>query len=462
VARILIVDEEKHARLTLQLALRREGHAVEAVGRADEFLEAIRGGRFDLVLADVPRAGSGGLALLRTLRREAPAIDVVVMTSAGTIEGAVEAMRLGARSYLPKPVDPVALRSACAALEPVRDLPNGPSAPDLREIASFDAILGTSRVMRDLLELVRNVGETESTVLITGETGTGKELIGQALHRASRRRERVFCALNSAAFPETLLESELFGHRRGAFTGASQHKRGLLESAHDGTVFLDEVAEMPLSMQAKLLRFLQTGEIRPVGGETTRLVDVRLITATNKELEREVRAGRFREDLFYRLAVITIHVPPLRERAADVPLLALHFLRRFAAKLGRRLDGIEADALEALARYAWPGNVRELENTIERGAALCRATRLSVADLPERLRVATRPEPERESLQSLELLERRHILATLERVAWNRKRAAEILQISTTTLWRRLKVFGIEPAPAGSATLHADPGPRGL
>jgi DNA-binding NtrC family response regulator len=432
---------------------------VEAVASADEALQAVRRRDFELAVLDSRLEGTGGLALLCALRREAPETTVVVMTGFATIEGAVEAMRLGAHGYLRKPVEPAALRSACARVLPER-VPVPVSVADAAETASFDAIIGSSRGMRDLLDLVRKVAETDSTVLITGETGTGKELIGRALHRASRRRERVFCALNSAAFPETLLESELFGHRRGAFTGASQNKRGLLESAHEGTVFLDEVAEMPLSMQAKLLRFLQTGEIRPVGGETTRLVDVRLVTATNKDLEREVRAGRFREDLFYRLAVIPVHVPPLRERAEDVPRLALHFLRRFATKLGKAVDGIEADTIDLLSGFAWPGNVRELENTIERGVALCRGTRLGPLDLPDRLRAPVRPAAERESLQSLELLERRHILATLERVGWNRKRAAEILQISTTTLWRRLKGFGIE-SPR-SLALGTDLGPPGL
>jgi len=290
---------------------------------------------------------------------------------------------------------------------------------------------------------VAKVAETDSTVLVTGETGTGKELIGRALHAASRRRNRVFCAVNSAAFPEALLESELFGHRRGSFTGASAHKRGLFEYADGGTVFLDEVAEMPLSMQAKLLRFLQTGEVRAVGSESPRYVDVRLVTATNKDLEREVLAGRFREDLYYRLAVIPIVVPPLRERPEDVPVLAQHFLRRFAQKAGKPVEGVDPAAMDLLCSYSWPGNVRQLENTIESGVALCPSRWLGVADLPARVR--ERPVPAAsDGLQSLETLERAHILRTLERVAWNRKRAAEILQISTTTLWRRLKEFGIE------------------
>ncbi len=461
-ARILDVDGDKSVRLQLGLALRREGDEVETVAGTGEALQAVRRVRFDLVLTDLRLAGASGLDLLRALRIEAPGTDVVTMTAEGSIEGAVEAMQLGARSYLRKPVDPREVRRMLdAALSSRGPAANG-GLPFSAKGESFDAILGSSRVMRELLDLVRKVAETDSTVLITGETGTGKELIGRALHAASRRRERVFCALNSAAFPETLLESELFGHRRGAFTGASQNKRGLLESAHDGTVLLDEVAEMPASMQAKLLRFLQTGEIRPVGGETTRLVDVRLVTATNKDLEREVRAGRFREDLYYRLAVIPIHLPPLRERADDVPVLALQFLRRFSAKLDKGVEAIEPEALAVLSGYGWPGNVRELENTIERGVALCRGPRLGVLDLPERLRARVRTQPEREGLQSLELLERRHILATLESVGWNRKHAAQILQISTTTLWRRLKVFGIEHPPVRSAPPRAELGQHGV
>ncbi len=454
-ARILIVDAEQSAWLPVQRALRRDGDGVAIVATAREALDAVRRECFDLVLTEQRLDDCDGLDLLERLGRLAPAMDVVVATASGSIEGAVEAMRRGARSYLKKPVAPAALRALRERPSPARGVSLA-AGEDAEDEAAFDAIVCGSQRMRDLLGLVRKVARTDSTVLLTGETGTGKELIGRALHRASRRREHVFCALNSAAFPETLLESELFGHLRGAFTGASQSKRGLLESAHAGTVLLDEVAEMPLSMQAKLLRFLQTGEIRPVGGETTRLVDVRLVTATNKDLEHEVRLGRFREDLFYRLAVIPIHVPPLRDRPEDVPLLARHFLRRFALRLGKDLDGIEPAALDLLVAHPWPGNVRELENTIERGVVLSRGPSLGPADLPDRLRFAWRTGAEREGLQSLEHLERRHILATLERVGGSRKRAAHVLQISTTTLWRRLKIFGIESATPVLASSHVD------
>ena len=462
VARVLIVEGGDSLRLHLQRGLRDEGHEAHGVRDAAEASDALRQHAFDLAIVEHGTGGGDGLGLLRSVRAQAPELRVAVAAARATVEGAVEAMQRGACSYLAKPVAPGALRALLAPAAGARADDSARAGLEPTKAAPFAAILGESQPMRELLDLVGRVAVTDSTVLITGETGTGKELVGRAVHAASQRSGRVFCALNSAAFPEMLLESELFGHRRGAFTGASNHKRGLLESAHGGTVFLDEVAEMPLSMQAKLLRFLQTGEIRPVGGETTRLVDVRLVTATNKDLEHEVRAGRFREDLFYRLAVIPIHVPALRERPDDVAPLALHFLQRFASRLGKPLSGIEPEALARLTAYAWPGNVRELENTLERGVALCRGLRLESDDLPERVRRPRPPEAEPESVASLEQLERRHILATLERVGWSRKRAAEVLQISTTTLWRRLKVFGIEeprlrsgacPPPAGSRRL---------
>jgi len=280
--------------------------------------------------------------------------------------------------------------------------------------------------------------------LVTGETGTGKELIGQAIHDLSPRNVQSFAAVNSAAIPETLLESELFGHRRGSFTGATSDSTGLFEGADGGTVFLDEVGEMPLPMQAKLLRFLQTGEVRPVGARQAQRVDVRLVAATNRRLEDEVACGAFREDLYYRLAVIPIHVPPLRERLEDIPLLVDDFMRRLGGRYGRPGLELEDSALDLLAGHDWPGNVRELENVIERGVALAKQDCIGADELPlfERRRIVA---PASSAPESLPSIERRHIIDTLEHVGWNRKRAAQILQISTTTLWRRLKEFGIEP-----------------
>jgi len=446
VARILIADEDEHFVRSAAATLHLGGHEVARCRDAAEAIQAIQTESPQLLLADLKLAGGGGIDLLDAVKRRQAGCAVILTTSHGTIEDAVEAMQKGAANYLRKPI---AARELLTVVDDgLRQAPSfsagAPSGtPIQNDLSVLTGIVGGSQAMKDLLSLVERVADTDSSVLITGETGVGKELIGRAIHRLSRRSERVFCAVNSAAFPETLLESELFGHRRGAFTGATNNKKGLFEFAHEGTVFLDEVAEMPLSMQVKLLRFLQTGEVRPVGDETTRYVDVRLVAATNKNLEQEVASGSFREDLYYRLAVIPIHVPPLRERPEDIRALSVHFLARFAERACKNVRAISDDAMDLLMAYGWPGNVRQLENSIERGVALCRGERIEVEDLPMRLREESRIR-EGESIHSLQVMERSHILNTLEQVGWNRKRAAALLQISTTTLWRRLKEFGIE------------------
>ncbi|MDJ0864900.1 MAG: sigma-54 dependent transcriptional regulator [Myxococcota bacterium] len=451
--KILLVMENAHEAERIADGLVLAGHEAVCVRRLEAALTLVRERRFALAVIDEAVARPGAIEeneLLCALRAEAPDLGILLVADGATVGGAVAAMRWGACDYLEAPGDTDALVAAVErALGPAAARGGRPwTAPEGPATAhALTHIVGTSRPIRELKELVAKVADTDSTVLITGETGTGKELVGRAIYESSRRRSRVFCAINSAAFPETLLESELFGHRRGSFTGAATNKRGLFEGADGGTVFLDEVAEMPLSMQAKLLRFLQTGELRPVGSETSRCVDVRLVTATNKDLEREVEEGRFREDLYYRLAVIPLRVPPLRERTGDIPLLANHFLRRFASATGKHIDAIDAEALDWMVRYPWPGNVRQLENAVESGVALCSGSVLRTHDLPAPLRARSESPPP-EGLQSLEKLERAHILRTLEHVNWNRKRAAEILQISTTTLWRRLKDFGIDQRAA--------------
>ncbi len=449
-ARMLVVEVESQQGQQWVRRLRNQGHAVVIADGPTEAKARVRESCFDVIVLGSTGFGSAAAGadpdLLTWLRRELPEVAVMLagvgelggtlLEEAVSLASSESGVSLQAQTFPERVTD--------------RQTPSGAVHP----AAAFSAIIGQSRPMRDLLRLVARVAETDSTTLVTGETGTGKELVGRAIHQASRRRDRVFCALNSASFPETLLESELFGHRRGAFTGASVNKKGLFEYADQGTVFLDEVAEMPLSMQAKLLRFLQTGEVRPVGGESPRYVDVRLVTATNKDLEEEVRAGRFREDLYYRLAVIPIHLPPLRDRPEDVELLARTFLKRFAARMGKTVETIDPEALNVLREYHWPGNVRQLENTIESGVALCQGNILRSDDFPIRLRERRAEIVESsDTLQSLETLERTHILRTLERVGGNRKRAAEILRISTTTLWRRLKEFGMEHTvlPAGRA-----------
>lgn len=457
-ARILVVDEQPSVCIQVTDILREQGHEVYSEHEGEEALRLFRSIQFDVILVDLERGEMKSVDLLRVIRHEKPSTSVVVMSVAGSIEAAVEAMRLGAHDYLRKPINSERLISVVKLL--VKDRPpedrGAIEDADPLTVAAESGIVGHSRAIRELMEMVQKIARTDSSVLITGETGTGKELVGRAIHRLSPRVDKIFSAINSAAFPETLLESELFGHRRGAFTGASSNKKGIFEHADGGTVFLDEVADMPASMQVKLLRFLQTGEIRPVGAESTRFVDVRLVAASNKPLEGEVEAGRFREDLYYRLAVIPIHVPALRERIEDISVLAEHFIKVFAKKLGKRIDGLDPRALDVLMTHDWPGNIRQLENSIERGAALCRGDRIMVEDMPIRLREASLVR-EGETIQSLQVMERTHILSTLERVGWNRKQAAELLQISTTTLWRRLKEFGIEQHQVGNGAAKAAP-----
>jgi DNA-binding NtrC family response regulator len=447
---VVAVDPENRDALTEELR-RREITSI-ATRSASEALERLESEPCDLVIAESRLRHDSGVELLATVRERWP--DVArVLVSDGEGSSIVPAVinRAGVCYLLPRDWDGAALeaslraRAARPQAPPARDA----GAPPSPRVARMPRIIGDSAAMRELLALVAKVAQTDSTVLVTGETGSGKELIGRAIHDLSRRRDRVFSAVNSAAFPESLLESELFGHRRGSFTGANANSKGLFEHADRGTVFLDEVAEMPLSMQAKLLRFLQTGEIRPVGSETTRTVDVRLVAATNKDLVEEVAKGNFREDLYYRLAVIPLQVPSLRDRIEDVPPLARHFLSSLGEKTGRPVGYLEPAALELLEGYDWPGNVRELENVIERAVALSSDGSIQEEHLPRfrRNRSLKRSDA---PLESLPVLERRHIIETLDRVGWNRKRAAELLQISTTTLWRRLKEFGIDgKAPRG-------------
>ncbi|MDJ0847852.1 MAG: sigma-54 dependent transcriptional regulator [Myxococcota bacterium] len=448
------MDGDAEVRQAIGVHLRGAGYEVETAADGEEAAGACRARGFDVVIADAGLPAGGGLDLLGELRRASPGTEVVLTSRSSSVEHAVQAMQLGAADYLCKPFDLGQLEQVVeTAIGRARA---GASSASASRLDPFDAIVGTSRALRELVDLVRRVAETDSTVLVTGETGTGKELVGRAIHRASGRHAQEFCAVNSAALPESLLESELFGHRKGSFTGATSHKKGLFEHADRGTVFLDEVAEMPLAMQAKLLRFLQTGEIRPVGSERTRCVDIRLVAATNKDLEAEVEAGRFREDLYYRLAVIPIQMPSLRDRSEDIPLLATHFLAIFARKLSKPVKSIEPAALERLCSHSWPGNVRELENCMERAVALCKGETVGPEVLPARV-LKRSPQILPGELESLEVVERIHILNTLEKVGWNRKRAAEVLRISTTTLWRRLKDFGID-GPVGSSRGRIDVG----
>lgn len=450
----LVVDDEENMVHVLTTLLAQEGFGVAAARTGEEALERIRSEVVDLVLLDVRLPGRDGLEVLEAVKAQRPDCGVLMMTAFGSIESAVAALRAGADDYLVKPFRAEeVLRRIQAVLErqglrrEVRRL--------RREVGTrygFGNLLGRSPALRALLGHLEQVAPTRSTVLLMGESGTGKELAARALHYNSDRAERPFVVIDCAAIPETLQESELFGHTRGAFTGAVAAKRGLFEEAHGGTLFLDEVGDLSAATQAKLLRVLQEGTIRRLGDTRTIQVDVRIVAATNRDLPAEVRAGRFREDLFFRLNVLPLRLPPLRERLEDIALLAEHFLRRFAADTGRPVRQIAPPALDCLMAYRWPGNVRELEHAIERAVLLSQGETLEVRDLPPAVQggggqgVEEAPLRLRDAVARLNAdLERGLIRRALARTGGNRTEAALVLGISRRALLYKLKGYGIAP-----------------
>jgi DNA-binding NtrC family response regulator len=426
--------------------LRQQGYSVVATDSPEEALERIRKGFFDIVLTDLVMQPVDGLTVLRETKRVSPATQVIVMTAYGSIRGGVEAIRAGAFDYLTKPfINDELVLTIERALEHLRltqELRHLRIA--MQERYQFDSIIGQSPEIRRVLQLVMQVAETDSTVLITGESGTGKELVAKAIHANSRRRDFPFVVVNCGTGPENLQESEFFGHVRGAFTGAVANKVGLFQEADRGTLFLDEVGEMAPSTQVKLLRFLQDGEIRRVGDNRSIQLDVRLIAATNRDLEEDIRAGTFRQDLFYRLNVIPIHLPPLRQRKSDIPLLVDHFVKKHAEKIQKPVQGFTPKALNLLMQYQWPGNVRELENAVERAVVLAQDPIMTPEVLPAQV-VAGQPAVPIGTPGTLREMEKSLIIETLNRCGGSRKRAAEELGISKTTLWRKLKEFGLFP-----------------
>jgi DNA-binding NtrC family response regulator len=449
-ADILLIDDEKSVRTTLAMMLQKMGYRVEEASSGTEGLDKFRTRFFDLIITDLKMEPMDGLAVLREVKIMNPSSEVLVMTAYSTVESGVEAIKSGAYDYIQKPFEKDELLLLVGkALEhknlicEVEQLQN-----ELKEKYKFENIIGSSKEMFDVLGMVSKIAKTESTVLISGDSGTGKELVAKAIHLNSRRKNRAFITINCGAIPENLQESELFGHVRGSFTGAIRDKRGLFQEADGGTLFLDEIGETALSTQVKLLRFLQDGEIRRVGDVDPLNLDVRLIAATNKELPKLIEEGRFREDLFYRLNVIPIHLPALRSRKDDIPLLVTHFLKRFAEKENKNVTSISPEAMKIFTGYHWPGNVRELENVIERAVILTNHNILTPEDLPQSLRDTLRrgPDiPDNLDEQTLEEVEKHYILKTLEKYQWNQKQASDTLGISTTTLWRKLKTYGIEP-----------------
>ncbi len=420
-ARILLADDEIHLRRVLGTLLRGSGHEVVEAANAAAARHQLAGGVFDLLITDQKMPDGDGLGLLAAAREADPTLPVVLLTAFATVELAVEAMRRGAFDFIAKPFAPGTVEAVVRrALEHAELRRENAALRESVRRPEFGELVGDSRPMRQLRDLIARVGPTRATVLITGETGTGKELVARALHEASPRSARPFLAVNCAAFTETLLESELFGHERGAFTGADRARQGLFEAAHRGTLFLDEAGEMPAALQAKLLRVLMNGEVVRVGSTAPRVVDVRLLVATHRDLAQAVREGHFREDLYYRLAVVPMHVPALRERREDLPALAERLSRQVAHDLKLPPRRLDAGALAALAGYAFPGNVRELRNLIERATILTRGDSIGPADLPVLPALPGRavpgPEPRERWLASLpEHLDLRATLREVER-----------------------------------------------
>ena len=451
-ARILVAEDNAALRDLLQELLEDEGHTVTTAADGREALAQVgrSGQMIDLVVTDVQMPGLGGDQLLAAVRETRAETPVIVITAFGSVEQAVEMVKAGAYQYLTKPVSN---RDLLAAVEEAlaRSAPQREQARLRRTSALPERIIGASRAMQKLFEQIGIAARAMSTVLITGESGTGKELVARAIHQISGQaseRKGDFVPVNCAAIPAELIESELFGHMGGSFTGAKQARLGLFEAADGGTILLDEIGELPMTMQPKLLRVLQDGAVRRVGANVERKVDVRVIAATNRDLEDEVKQGRFREDLFWRLNVIQLRVPPLRDRPLDIPLLAEHFINKYCQAANRPPLEVSAEALAILTAYSWPGNVRELENAIERAVAFSPGAVISAEALPERIRstgaVAAVIARASEKLLTMRELEREYILEILRRTDGNKKRASELLGLDRKTLYRKLDEYRAE------------------
>ncbi len=446
-ARILIVDDELISRENLEHVLNKEGHTVVSVDQGIKALKKLENTEFDLVLTDLKMKQVDGMEVLARTKEQYPDTEVIMITAYATVSTAIEAMRKGAYNYLPKPYKIDQLRLIVKRALEKKKLKDELRAlkRDYKARVGSPMIIGKSRQMQEIIEMVGQLAPTDCSVLIFGETGTGKELIARAMHHQSNRAEARFLAINCGAFTEELLANELFGHEKGAFSGATSTKIGLLEAARGGTVFLDEIGDMPPSMQVKLLRVMEGRSLLRVGGTQSIPVDIRVIAATNKDLEREVEAGRFRKDLYYRLNVVSLQLPPLAERRHDIPLLAHHFRRRYAKALDKTIKEISDEAMDILTNYEYPGNIRELENIIERAVALCNRGVILPKHLPQALErlcfTVYHHSPNR--LPTLEENELEYIRWVLKRVNGNKTKAAEILGIDRVSLWRKLKRWGL-------------------
>ncbi|CAN5654328.1 sigma-54 dependent transcriptional regulator [soil metagenome] len=448
--RVLVVDDESALLDTLRILLRREGFEVFTAPGGQQGIDALPQVKPDLVLSDVRMPGVGGLEVLAAVRAHDPAIPVLLMTAQASLQTAIRAVNEGAYHYIQKPFSNDELIAICRRAAETRQLKKENQALRTeivrRNRSESVRPIGRSRLFLEVMRLAETVAPADSTVLISGESGTGKEVVARYIHESSRRVDGPFLSINCGALPENLLESELFGHTRGSFTGAVRDKHGLFIAARGGTFFLDEVGEMSPATQVKLLRALQEREVIPVGATEAVPIDVRIIAATNRDLDEEIRRGSFRSDLFYRLNVITLHLPPLHARRDDIPVLTEHFLRRFAAQRGKAPPTLSAEALAALQSYDWPGNIRELENALERAVVLSSSGEIDLSALPDRITaretqplVSNRLPPN----PPLEIIERAYIHWVLQSEAGNKTRAAEVLGIDPSTLYRKIVRYGL-------------------
>ncbi len=446
--KLLLVDDQKEVLEGLTLAFRRTEHDVYTADSGEQAVRVMSEENIDVVLTDLMMDGLDGMGVLRHAQSLNPSPVVIILTAHGTIESAVDALKEGAWDYLTKPVNVKELRAQVERAAEHRNLvkENVELRQHIDKHFGMEGMIGESAEMHQIYDKVRQIAPTKANVLLLGESGTGKEVLAKALHQVSPRAKKPFIPVHCAALPETLLESELFGHERGAFTGAVSKRQGRFELGNGGTIFLDEIGEIPLSMQVKLLRVLEAREIQRVGGSETHKVDVRIIAATNRDLSEEVAEGRFREDLYYRLNVVSLTLPPLRQRKADIPILCRHFLAEFAKENNRPVPDISKEALEVLSSYHWPGNVRELRNVLENAFVFLSGDKIEPANLPKDISRVETPGDEVKFRLGLPLeeVETEYLKKTLWSVDGNRTKAAEILHISRRTLQRRIKELGLE------------------
>ncbi|MBI5375160.1 MAG: sigma-54-dependent Fis family transcriptional regulator [Candidatus Schekmanbacteria bacterium] len=436
---ILIVDDEFSVRNSLYNWFKEDGYRVEAAENGVEVLKKLQENPWDIILLDIKMPGMDGMELQKRINEIDKSITIIFMTAYASIETAVQALKSGAFDYVTKPIDPDDLnhiiRNAIKQKELIAE--NIQLREKIEELSNYDEIIGESPAMQKIFGLVDMVVKTDSTVMIRGESGTGKELVAKAIHSKSSRRYFPIITINCAAFPDTLLESELFGHEKGAFTGAQYRRKGKLELAHGGTIFFDEIGNISLKTQVDLLRVIETKQFARLGGNETINVDFRIIAATNSDLEKAIKDGTFREDLYYRLNVFSIFLPPLRERINDIPVLTQHFIKKFAISMHKNITGITPDAMDILVRYNWPGNVRELENAVERAMVVGKGPLIRSEDLPFQII----PGASALCTDTLEDIEKNHILKILNRTDWNITHAAETLQIDRVTLYNKIKKY---------------------